>query len=345
VKSTLQYAVYPMEALCARRGVQGMQSGDYSHLIQMLACDVDRVETIPSPYLWNAIQGVEARVKGLEQTVLSLHTQFKDFSSESSIDDNNDDADDEPLIKVTTIIRALNTSFLQVASNLSQIHTEIDTLKHRIRRILQVTGQCQSEEDDPFQLADIQEREEEMKVMGQIRNAVAKAQVMNVPVPQAAPALGQPAPGLFGNTSAPNPAFGFGATNPPAPTTGLFGSSTAPTAPAPAFGFGASTAPAPSTGLFGSSTAPAAPATAFGFGASTAPAPAFGAPSTSAPSTNLFGSTTTAAAPTPPTTNLFGSNPAPAPTAFNFQQPAPAPAFGSSTTKSKSKTRTGRSRR
>ena len=72
--------------------------------------------------------------------------------------------------------------------------------------------------------------------MGQIRNAVAKAQVMNAPVPQAAPAFGQPAPGLFGNTSA--PAFGFGATSPPAPSTGLFGSSTAPAAPTPAFGFG-----------------------------------------------------------------------------------------------------------
>ncbi|KAL7478711.1 hypothetical protein ACHAW6_004464 [Cyclotella cf. meneghiniana] len=97
----------------------------------------------------------------------------------------------------------------------------------------------------------------------------------------------------------------------PAPTGGLFGS-TSTSAPAPSGGlFGSTPAPATSGGLFGSTPAPA-PSGGF-FGNNPAPSGGFFGASAPAPSGGLFG------APTPaPSGGLFGAS-APAPSAFSSQ--------------------------
>ena len=158
------------------------------------------------------------------------------------------------------------------------------------------------------------------------------------PVPAPASGFGFSAPA----TPAPAPTGGLFGSPAPAPSGGLFGAPVAP-APAPTGGlFGAPTsapsgslfgAPAPSGGLFGSSTpAPAPTGGLFG-----APAPASGGGlfgSTAKPPTSgLFGSTAAPASTTPG--GLFGS-PAPAPTGglFGSSFGAPAPStglFGSTT--------------
>ena len=300
------------------------------------AAHVDRIEAMPSPYLWDVLRNFEQRVAivqrdvdavrdrlaiaeeaervqsmggfggaggGMNETALLL-TNADNFNAMTSLMlYEGSGGAQAPLSKrLATLTRSQNDMFLHIAEKAARAHERLAEVKSRYRRF------CESTKggyyDDPFIKADIEEvsREREMQ------QKIMEEQIATAPPPvaAAAPTTAAPAPStsLFGASPAPAAGGLFGAPA-PAPSGGLFG------APAPAPSGG---------GLFGSTPAPA-PATGGGLFGAPAPTPATGG--------GLFGSTP-APAPAPATGGLFGSTPAPAPAAGGLfgSTPAPAPATG-----------------
>jgi len=323
--------------------VSGMDNIDaiaLQHIMDIRAAHVDRIEAMPSPYLWDVLRSFEQRLASVQRDVdavrerLTIAEEAERLQSMGGGVSGNEtallltNADNfnamtslmlyegsggaqAPLSKrLATLARSQNDLFLHIAEKAARAHERLDEVKSRYRRF------CESTKggyyDDPFIRADVEEvsREREMQ------QKIMEEQIATAPPPPpvattAAATAPAPSTSLFGATPAAA-----------APSTSLFGAS-----PAPASGglFGSTPAPAPG-GLFGSTPAPA-PSTGGLFGSTPAPAPAggglFGSTPAPAPSTGgLFGSTPV---PAPSTVGLFGSTPAPAPAGGGlFGAPAPA---------------------
>eukprot|EP00934_Nitzschia_sp_Nitz4_P005465 Nitzschia sp. Nitz4//scaffold17_size182527//131485//133464//NITZ4_001872-RA/size182527-processed-gene-0.104-mRNA-1//1//CDS//3329539394//5455//frame0 len=362
-KSTMQafmYAQWPTEAVAMRRGVtlttskQTMEKDVQARLQELLdreMAHVDRIERMPSPYLWQVLQEMEQRLNNLKQSLESLHATLQNTQQVSPESMN-----------VLAIMKMHEHAIWTIASAMATVHAQVEQVRQEYR----VTEKGTNVLDE----ADHTEKQRERALDFKMREQMVKS----LPAPKAgAPA---PAGGMFGAPApAPTSSFGFGA---PAPSSGgLFGSAPAPggslfgSTPAPAPGgslFGSTPAPAPGGSLFGSTPAPApggslfgtpAPAPAGGslFGASTptpAPAPSgglFGSTPAPAPSGGAFGSTPAPAAAAPAPFAFGGATPAPAGGGLFGGAPTPAPATGafgsttsSTTPKSKNKSRSTRRR-
>jgi len=265
-------------------------------LLDATMVSTDQIYRMPSPYLWQCVEEMEERSRGLQAQLYSL---------KETLEISNKVTSDE--FDVVGVIQLQEQTIWKVASKLTEVHTKVDHLRQLYT--LHEKGLNVLEE------ARLSEENHQRQVDRQVRALM----VQNLPSTLPTGAAQAPGGGLFGSTSTGSSLFGAPA---PAPGGSLFGST-----PAPATGglFGA--APAPSGGLFGSTPAPAAGGGLFG----SAPAPAtgglFGATPAPAPATGgLFGATTPAPA---PGGGLFGSTPAPAAPAFGAT-PAPATttAFG-----------------
>lgn len=296
--------------------VSGMDNIDaiaLQHIMDIRAAHVDRIEAMPSPYLWDVLRSFEQRLASVQRDVdavrerLTIAEEAERLQSMGGGVSGNEtallltNADNfnamtslmlyegsggaqAPLSKrLATLARSQNDLFLHIAEKAARAHERLDEVKSRYRRF------CESTKggyyDDPFIRADVDEvsREREMQ------QKIMEEQIATAPPPPpvattAAATAPAPSTSLFGATPAAA-----------APSTSLFGAS-----PAPASGglFGSTPAPAPG-GLFGSTPAPA-PSTGGLFGSTPAPAPAggglFGAP---APAGGLF-----SAVPTTPATTL-----------------------------------------
>jgi hypothetical protein len=321
-KATTQsivHGMWPMEALASRKGIkltttlEGNTSGKPTNptindqirqSLELQASHVDRLEKIPSPYMWQTLEDMETRLSELKNMLELIHMQV---TQSKNIQD----------MGVASVVQSQTNLLLQVAQSITVLQHRMEDLRGKYR-----SWESKQNVLDQQKIIDLQhqQKRQEAVKMGYLKAAPAIAP----PAAPVAPGGGfgaAPAPGgMFG---APAPAAGgmFGAAA-PAAGGGLFGAT-----PAPAFG----AAPAPGGGLFG-----AAPA-AGGFGAA-APAPAFGAPAP--PSTPAFGASPApaaggglfgAAAPAP----AFGAAPAAAAPAFGF-------GASSSSTKPKSKSRSSR---
>eukprot|EP00526_Cylindrotheca_closterium_P006417 CAMPEP_0113651324 /NCGR_PEP_ID=MMETSP0017_2-20120614/27349_1 /TAXON_ID=2856 /ORGANISM="Cylindrotheca closterium" /LENGTH=610 /DNA_ID=CAMNT_0000563971 /DNA_START=186 /DNA_END=2018 /DNA_ORIENTATION=- /assembly_acc=CAM_ASM_000147 len=331
---SIMFAKWPTEAVAMRRGVtlskpkSATSSQDANvqaqlkDLLDREAAHVDRVERMPSPYLWQTLEQLEKRIALLQQEMTATHKALQEATSTRDQD-----------VDVVAIIKMQEQSIWKLAAALAPLHEKVEQLRLSYTRQEtkeNVLLEADQKEKQRQQQLDHQMRLQMVKSLPQ-RAAPAPAQggmfgsapgtgMFGAPAPASGGLFGSPAPasgGLFGSTPAPASGGLFGA---PAPSSGgLFGAR----APAPG-GFGAP-APAPG-GLFGSTPAPAAGGL---FGSTPAPAPGgFGAPAP-APG-GLFGSTP---APAP---GGFGAAPAPgafgaAPATGGFGAPAPAagaPAFG-----------------
>ena len=341
-EQSILYGIWPAEALAARRGVQltthtttatTTNSGNdgnndqkkpsvqdqLQQSLQMQSIHVDRLEKIPSPYYWFALESMERRLTELKDRIESLQQQLGQVQSMNDVG-------------IVSIVQSHTTALAQVTQTVYHMHSQMEKLRAQYNAW--ETG------DNLLDKRRAEERDQQQRMRTMVQSTFVKAAAPTTTATTQAPA---PAGGgLFGAKPAPAPGGGglfggstFGKT--PAPSTSLFGSTT--TTPAPSL-FGAP-APAPG-GLFGSTTNKApAPGGLFGGAAAPTPAPLFGA----APPAPTFGAP---AAATTPATPAFGSTPAPA-TTFGGAAPAPslfgatpAPAFGSSTPKTKSKSRSGR---
>jgi len=352
-QSAKESGLWQIQALAIRRGVYltptttlaatpsttGGQDAKIRDMRDLEASTVDRVEEMPSVYLWNVILNLESRLLALDRAVSNLGTELEVISrSGGAVVNPNEHVNGRE--QVADIVEKQHAAFLRVAAMASKCRDVLENYKSIYRRELREHQQKQSRQQqfssfsntpeimDPFQRADAEELENEQRLQSRIRATIAAEPISAMAKSQ--PAAPAPATGLFGAT-APAPTGLFGA--PAAPSTGLFG---AP-APAPAGGlFGAPAPAAPATGgLFGA-PAPAAPAAGglFGAPAPVAPTPAFGFGST--PAAPAFG--------TAPAAPAFGA-PAAVPAGGLFGAPAPAPTVSTPNTRSKNKSSSSRRRK
>jgi rubrerythrin len=343
-KSTMQaimFALWPTEAVAVRRGVQFSRPNQdptnpdlqakLQELLDREMAHVDRVERMPSPYLWQVLEEMEQRLTSLKTQMESLNLaleQSKQIPTET--------------VNITAIVKLQEQSIWKVASALANVHSQLEQVRHAYRMY--------EKGANVLELADQEDREHQQQLDHQMRLQMVK----NMPTTTYAPgAPAPPAPGgsIFG--SAPSPGGGIFGSAPAPSSGGLFGSAPAAAPGGSLFGstppasgggslFGSAPAPAPGGSLFGSAPAPAPGGGLFGALPPT-PAPAgglFGAPApTPAPGGGLFG----APAPTPaPGGGLFGAPAAPAPAGGLFGNTAPSST--SSTPKSKNKSRSSRRR-
>ena len=331
----VMFAKWPTEAVAMRRGVHlskqpASESSVFSaeasmadtqaqiqRLLDRQLVRVDRLEHMPSPYLWQLIDDMESRLSALQNSITILKQQLENSKRQRPDD-----------IHVTSIMQMQEEAIYKLVGQWTALQKQVEKLRSSYR--LYEKG------DNVLELADQAERDRQQQLEHQLRLQMVKVMPATAPAP--APTQGG---GLFGST-APAPGGSLFGTPAPAPSGGLFGSFGAP-APATGGLFGSAT----TTGLFGITPAPAPGGGLFG---STAPAPApgglFGTSSTPAPATGgLFG-TTTSAAPaftaTTPATPAFGSTPAPA--AFSFGSTGTTTSTTSSTPKAKNKSRSSRRR-
>jgi hypothetical protein len=278
------YGKWPVEAVAVRRGVRLVhrhhhhQSGQQHQeeekkdpdtqtrvreLLDQQLAYVDRVERMPSPYLWQVMDDMKLRLVSLQEQATMLGRQL-DQSREMSSTSAGD---------VVSILETQYRAIWQVSNKIAHVQREMEVLRHKYRMY--------EREGNVLEKAHVEEKERQRKIDDQIQRMFVQAS-QQPPAGQqqqqqqpGAPPPGQPAPGgLFGATPAPAAAGG-----------GLFGS-----APAAGGLFGATPAPA-AGGLFGS--APAAPAAGGLFGS--APAPVAGGLFGAAPPAPVPGAPTPAA--------------------------------------------------
>ena len=290
-KSTMQaimFAKWPTEAVAVRRGVHLSKpsmnndptkpdlQAKLQELLDREMARVDRVERMPSPYLWQTLEEMEQRLTSLKsqmETLVQALEQSKQIPTDT--------------VNVTAIVKLQEQSIWKVATSLAHLHAQMEQARQSYRMYERGTN--------VLELADQQEREHQQLLDHQMRLQMVKTMPAS-----AAPAAPAPGGNLFGSAPAPGGSL-FGSA--PAPGGNLFGS-----APAPGGSlFGSAPAPAPAGGLFGSAPAPGAPAPASGglFGSAAAPAPGglFGAPGAAAPAPFGFGGATSSTPSTPKSKN------------------------------------------
>eukprot|EP00979_Chaetoceros_neogracilis_P015884 scaffold6641_cov270-Chaetoceros_neogracile.AAC.5 len=365
-KVTHECAIYPVKNIAARRQIdlpfdkpnadaQANQLSDtvkrLNAMLQENAMHVDRLEGMPSVYLWRMMDDLQKRIEGLYQ---KLGVMKKELGGRSQMvwreveritggggGVRNMDATEELSSAVQNQMHAL----VRVAGIVGRLNEMMEELRQAYKRqvaferfqkggMSSMNGNGQMNMGgmgsgagvgigsdngmgfDPFLEADRKEDEEERRLNLEVRKRTIQA-AANIPIMNALPAAPlTPAPasgGLFGNTPA----------TAPAANGGFFGST--PT-PAPSGGLFGARSPAPAASAFGSfgSPVPAAPAAAGGglFGGTAAPAPAGG---------GMFGASTPALAPAGGAFSFGGggNTPAPAPvTGGLFGAPAAAPVGG-----------------
>ena len=276
---TTVHGIWPIEALASRRGIQlnlvetksnPTINDQIRQSLELQAAHVDRLEKIPSPYMWQIIEEMESRLRELHHTaqLVTTHlTQMKQIRD----------------MGVASVVMGQTELLVKVDGQINVLQRRMEDFRSRYRVWEKDTNVL-----DQQQIRDLQaqQKRDEMVKIGYIKAAGTTPASGPAPssafgqAPTSTPGAGlfsssAPAPGgLFGRSPAPA-GGGFGATPKPG---GLFGSTPAP---APGGLFGSTPAPAPG-GLFSSAPTPA-PAAGGGFGSTLAPAAG-----------GLFGSTTPA---------------------------------------------------
>lgn len=326
------------------------------------ATQVDRMEGLPSMYLWKIIEDMDTRLQNLGRALVKVEKDIK--NQESVFMGNNYANEDNPVEALSLGIQNQVDMLIQIANIVGRMDQQLEGMRQaykekltRERLIRSSQSSAMSpisrlntydmksmidngKEFDPFLDADRREAQEENRIKMEVKkrniNARSSLPAMNPASgnTSAAPSSSStpvPASGLFSSSSSGGGLFG----SKPA-ATGLFGGSSTPTAAAPSsgFSFGGSSTPAPassSTGgfSFGGASAPAptttTPSTGFSFGGSSTPAPAATTQSTGF---SFGGSSTPTPAPASSGFSFGGSStPAPAATA-----PSSGFSFGGSTT-------------
>ena len=277
IEQAVMFGRWQIEALAVRQGVhlrplpteqqqqsaadKGSTSGGQSSakaqlqaVLDRQMAHVDRLERMPSPFLWQVLEDMEKRLIDLKHHAWTVQQQI-----ESSIR-SNEPAD------IVSIVQSQHRAFYKVSTLLSNLHAQVEALRQQYR--------FYEKGENVLEKAIFEEKERERRLNDRIRLEYVKA-AANTAQTTGSTAGQAPAPGGFG-------APGFGSTSAAAPAFGSFGGF-GPSTPAPApagssaYNFSGSAGPAPasgaSTGAFG-----AAPAGAFG-----APAPAPSYPFAPAP--------------------------------------------------------------
>jgi hypothetical protein len=256
----IMHGKWPVEATATRRGVSLVKSKPTSEdnvqsklqqLLDRQLAYVDRVERMPSPYLWQILEDLESRASNIQLSVDTLAKQLDRY--------RNDSADP---VDVILVIQLQHQALSRTLEVIAKLHQEMDKVRQRYRLV--------ERGDNILDKADHEERDRERRIQEQVRIAFLQASSKEQATTTSAP------PTAFGSTPAPAPTpfFGSGTTPLSAPAPSVFGAPANPPTTAPG-------------GIFGNTTTPALATPNFGAPAQ-APTPAFGAP---APLPGFLGAT------------------------------------------------------
>lgn len=189
---------------------------------------VDRLETIPSPYMWQVLRVLLCRLlETLKHEITTLQTDL------GAITCSYNSPQDE--IDVASIVQAQADAITRMTYVYSHVHAQMESLRATYTRHVHAHAS-----QDVLQQARVKEVKRLQKL-----DLVDKATLLKA----------TPSSSASGTSTTGAPTTAFGTTPAPAPGGGSFGSTTTP-APATGGLFGSSPAPAPGTGggLFGSTT-------------------------------------------------------------------------------------------
>jgi len=274
--------------------------------LELQAAQVDRLEKIPSPYMWKTLEDTETRLDQLRSKIDAIGMELQQRNKIETMG-------------LTSVVQSQTDQLLRLSTSIGRLQREMEMLRNKYNSWENTSKNVLTQQR--IKDLETQQKQEERIKIAYLKIA-AKSQPVAQPVAQPTSAFGGAGTsggGLFGSTK-PSGLFGSA----PAPSSGLFGS-----APAPGGGGVFGSAPAPTGGggsLFGNTTAPSAGGGVFGNTLAPAAGNVFGAKPPA--SSGVFGSTTATAA--APSGGLFSN--APAPSGGLFGSTTPAPAFGGTST-------------
>jgi hypothetical protein len=246
VQQAYMYGQWTLEATAVRRGVrlsvqEEKKDPDLSTqlrgILDRQMANVDRVERMPSPYLWQVLDDMEYRLGRLQDLCLTMQKHLVE-------------AQQTETIHVTAVVETQHQALAIVAAKVGWLHRGVEQLRQQYRLF--------EKDENVLEKAELDEINHQRSIDEQLQRMFLQA---SAPAPGAATPT--PAPtGFFGPTSSASPApttsaFAFGGTTTPAPA-GFGTTASASTAPGPLFGSGTA-APAPGAFNFSSSTATPTP--------------------------------------------------------------------------------------
>ena len=253
MEQTYMYAKWPTEAMAARRGVRFTQAEEKKEhdpdlrteireMLEQQLAYVDRIERMPSPYLWQTLDKLSQRLQSLSKYIVTVGAQLESSKSLENSD----------VVNLESIVDNQDQFIYAVRTRIHRIHRAMDKLRttyNKFETIDNVLEKAQLEEwnhrkeiEEQIQMQLLRSAGSESTTLGATTTTTTTT-APNLAIAPAAPL----APPAFGASAAPTPAT-------PAPA---FSFAAGPTPPAPSFGA------APAVGL---STTPS-------FGAAKTPAP------------------------------------------------------------------------
>lgn len=278
-KQAVMYGEWQIESLAVRRGVHLKQQqssqtdgkgsmGQNSAKAQLQAAldrqlaHVDRLDRMPSLYLWQVLEDFEKRLQNLKHHAGIVRQQIQNSASS-----------EEPA-DIPSILQSQHRAVYNVLARLSNLHAQVEYLRNQYRFF--------EKGDNILQRAHFEEQQRNQRLNDHIQMQYVQAAAISTHAqPAAAPASGAftstVQPSAFGLGTTPAPAFGAPASTPAFGTAARNAFGAAPAPATTGFNFGGSTASANSaaavatvgTSLFGGSGKPApgatTPATSFSF--------------------------------------------------------------------------------
>ena len=195
--------------------VSGMKNIDAIALQQIMdirAAHVDRIESMPSPYLWEVLHNFEQRVTMVQRDVEAVRARLaiaEEAERVQSMGGNVSTSDEASLLlanngnvaslilyeggggstgagaplskRLATLARSQNDLFLRIAAQAASAHDGLEEVKLRYQRFYRTTKGGQYE--DPFLRADVEEVSRERE----LQQRILEEQISTAP-----PAMAQP---------------------------------------------------------------------------------------------------------------------------------------------------------
>ena len=242
-------------------GMNNLDALALQHIMDMRAATVDRIETMPSPYLLEVLRSFEQRLEMIYRDVEAVQARLRIAEEAERVQSMGGVGmlgDETSLLlsggdnyaamtslmlyegagggpahlskRLATLARSQNDLFLRIASQAARAHDGLEEVKLRYRRFCETMQGGYFE--DPFLKADAEEVSRERELQQKIverQLAAPSTAVGGTSLAAAVPTAPGAAPpsamgGLFGSTPAPSSGGLFGNNSAPAPSTGgLFG--------------------------------------------------------------------------------------------------------------------------
>ncbi|KAL7578170.1 hypothetical protein ACA910_012607 [Epithemia clementina (nom. ined.)] len=234
MEQSYMYAKWPTEAMAARRGVRLSSLSEQEEkkesdpdmraqlreMLERQMAYVDRIERMPSPYLWQTLDDMSHKIKALSDYIANVDRQLEYSKSLESSD----------VVNLETIVDNQDQFIYAIRSRIQRIHRAVDKL--RVTYTAFETGENVLEKAQMEEWNHAKEIEEQIQ-MQLLRSAESSSSGNPTSINSSSTNATSSAPLAFGATpsAAPSSSFSFGgggSSAAPAPTFGGGGSMTTP---------------------------------------------------------------------------------------------------------------------